>query len=174
MASRQKTLTPFVPAPVRPRHDGWTAQRQIDFISALAETACVETACRRVGVSRQSAYRLRARDCAGAFRAAWDQALDVGVTQLEEAALSRALHGVPRPIFYKGEQVGETRDYDERLTMFLLRARRPQRFGKWIERMLGPDGQDVVCDPAQRLAGELDAIEFTAPADDGYELPEND
>ena len=30
---------------------GWTAERQIAFIEALAETACVEEACRRVGTS---------------------------------------------------------------------------------------------------------------------------
>ena len=46
--------------------------------------------------------------------------------------------GVARPILYKGEQVGESRHFDERLTMFLLRTRRPDRYGKWMERMLAP------------------------------------
>lgn len=156
----------FTPVPLRVRHDGWTADRQIAFIEALAETACIEEACRRVGVTRQSAYRLRRRECANGFRAAWDSALDHALHRLEEAALDRALNGVPRPIFYKGEQVGEWRDYDERLTMFLLRSRRPQRFGKWIERMLGPD---PASEPASRLADDLDYIDQIAPHEDGYE-----
>jgi hypothetical protein len=36
----------FERAQVRPRHDGWTAARQIAFIDALAATRCVGEACR--------------------------------------------------------------------------------------------------------------------------------
>ena len=54
-----KLPVPFTPAQLRPRHDGWTAQRQIAFVEALAETACVEEACRRVG----SAARRTVSDC---------------------------------------------------------------------------------------------------------------
>lgn len=155
----------FHPVELRPRHDGWTAEKQIAFIEALAETACVEHACRQVGMTPQSAYRLRRRECAAAFRRAWDDALDYALHRLEHAALSRALDGVARPVFYRGEQVGEWREYDERLTMFLLRHRRPQRFGRWIERMLAPEPPDS--EPAYRLAGDLDEIEFTAPVEGG-------
>ena len=137
---------PFTPAVLRPRHDGWTALKQIAFIEALAETACVEEACRRVGMSDSAAYKLRARPCGMAFRKAWDAALDYSLGRLEQAALGRALNGVSRPIFHRGEQVGEWREYDERLTMFLLRARRPERFGKWIERMLAPDPDEEFSD----------------------------
>ncbi|MBX9858014.1 MAG: hypothetical protein K2Y20_00300, partial [Sphingomonas sp.] len=49
----------FAPAPLRTRHDGWSAQRQRDFITALADSGCITLACRAVGVSPQSAYRLR-------------------------------------------------------------------------------------------------------------------
>jgi hypothetical protein len=47
--------------------------------------------------------------------------------------LGRALHGEVTPIFYKGEQVGERRRYDNRLAMFILRSRMPDRYGKWYE-----------------------------------------
>lgn len=130
---------PFTPVALRPRHDGWTAQKQIAFIEALAETACVEEACRSVGMSDSAAYALRRRPCGAPFRDAWDAALDYSLYRLEQAARSRALNGVPRPIFYKGEQVGEWRDYDERLTMCLLRSRRPARYGKWLDRVLAPE-----------------------------------
>ena len=49
--------------------------------------------------------------------------------------------------------------------MFLLRTRRPQRYGKWIEKMLAPDpdaedyGQQ---DPGIVLDGGLTGIEFEA------------
>ena len=157
-------LTPFEPAALQPRHDGWTAAKQIAFIEALAETACVRDACRRVGMSDSSAYKLRNRPCGAAFRRGWDAALDCGVHRLEQAALGRALHGVAQPVFYKGEQIGERREFDERLTMFFLKSRRPARFGKWIERMLAPDPDDHE-DDGIRLDGPLNEIEFTAPAD---------
>ena len=58
---------PFEPAQLRPRHDGWTAERQIRFIEALAASKCVDVACRVVGMSDTSAYELRNRPCGAAF-----------------------------------------------------------------------------------------------------------
>ncbi|PKP86141.1 MAG: hypothetical protein CVT78_13915 [Alphaproteobacteria bacterium HGW-Alphaproteobacteria-17] len=113
------------------RHDGWTPERQVGFIEALAETACVTQAAAAVGLSATAAYNLRRRPEAQAFQLAWDAALDFRVRRLADAALSRAVHGVPRPIYYQGERIGEWRHYDERLTMFILRLRDPVRFGDW-------------------------------------------
>jgi hypothetical protein len=121
--------------PVRPRvrWDGWTAERQADFIQALAESGCVTEACRAVGMSAQSAYALRARVDAVSFRNAWDTALDYAIRRLSDAALSRAINGVAVPVFFQGEQIGEKRYFDERLAMFLLRYRDPLRYGKWLD-----------------------------------------
>ena len=128
----------FAPAVLRARHDGWTPERQVGFIEALAESACVVQAAAAVGLSATAAYNLRRRPEAQAFRLAWDAALDMGVRRLADAALSRAVHGVTRPVFYQGEQVGERRYYDERLTQFILRRRDPVRFGDWR------DGREAV------------------------------
>jgi hypothetical protein len=162
----EKPLIEFEPVPLRPRHDGWTAEKQIRFIEVLAATSCVEEACRRVGMSDTSAYTLRRRPCGAAFRHAWDAAMDCGAHRCEQAAWNRSTNGVPRPIFYKGEQVGEYRHFDERLTMFLLRSRRPERFGKWMDRMLAPDAQEFE-DDGIRLDGRLEEIEFGAPQQHG-------
>jgi hypothetical protein len=132
-----KSDFPFRPVPLRARRDGWTPDRQRCFIEALAETACVEEACRHVGMTSRSAYTLRRRPEAIEFRAAWDAAMDHSVARLSDAALGRAIYGVPVPHFYKGEQVGEHRRYDERLTMWLLRYRDPGRYGKWRDREAG-------------------------------------
>ena len=32
----------YVPVELRHRHDGWTPARQMDFLVALSESACVE------------------------------------------------------------------------------------------------------------------------------------
>jgi hypothetical protein len=121
------TARPNLPAR-RPRHDGWTAQRQEAFLKALAVCGCVTHAARSVGMSRQSAHNLYNRPSAFAFRRAYDAALDCALRLVEDEAWSRAIEGVPRPIFFQGEQVGEYRHYDEKLTMFLLRTRRPHRY----------------------------------------------
>lgn len=123
---------------VTSRHDGWTVARQDGFLRALAACGCVRQACAAVGMSHVSAYRLRALPHAIAFRAAWDAALDCAISRLEDAALSRAIYGVARPVFYKGEQVGEWVHHDERLAMFLLRYRRPLRFGSHLDRLPPP------------------------------------
>jgi len=115
-------------------------------------------------MSHVSAYRLRARPSAKAFRLAWDAALDCAMHLLEEAALSRAIHGVPRPIFYQGEQVGEWRHHDERMAMFLLRYRRRLRYGSQLDRLPPPpplppppgcDVYDLQPDPDEAMS-ELD------------------
>jgi hypothetical protein len=123
----------FVPVGVRYRYDGWTPDRQLEFIERLADCGCVEEAARAVGMSRTAAYTLRRRPDAQAFRLAWDAAMDTAVARLSDSALARAINGVPVPIFHGGEQVGERRHFDERLTMFLLRYRAPERYGKWLD-----------------------------------------
>ena len=57
------------------RRDGWTPQRQFALLDTLARTHCIAKAARAAGMSRESAYRLRARDPNGLFAAAWARAL---------------------------------------------------------------------------------------------------
>jgi hypothetical protein len=123
----------FDPVPLRYRRDGWTPERQVGFIRAIAECGCVAEACRRVGMSAESAYELARRPDAQSFRVAWDIAMDNAVRRVGDGAFSRALNGVEIPHFYKGELVGTHRRYDERLTMFILRTRDRERFGRRLE-----------------------------------------
>jgi hypothetical protein len=147
----------YVPVELRPRHDGWTPARQHDFLLALSQSACVEEACRAVGMSPASAYALRRRVEAQSFRAAWDAALDYGVARIADAALGRALHGVARPVFFQGEQVGERRYYDERLTMFILRMRDPVNYGGWRDKeRFDFSGEDALARRAEILAHDAE------------------
>ena len=65
----------FTPVPLKARHDGWTPARQLPFINVLAETHSITRACKAVGMSRESAYKLRDRPEARQFRLAWNRAL---------------------------------------------------------------------------------------------------
>ena len=59
----------------RTRRDGWTVERQLGFLVALARTRSITRAAAAVGMTRESAYRLRARPNGALFAAAWDRVL---------------------------------------------------------------------------------------------------
>ncbi|TRD11860.1 hypothetical protein FGU71_08330 [Erythrobacter insulae] len=101
----------------------WTPERQSAFLTALASSHSVAQAARIVGMSRQSAYALRARLKGEPFDLAWHAALRCRFDALAEAALERALHGVEVPHFHQGELIHTSRRFDERLTVALLAMR---------------------------------------------------
>lgn len=71
-------------------------------------------------MSAQSAYALRRRSTARAFRQAWDAARAMAAHRLEEAAWDRAIHGTVKQHFYHGELVAETRVYSDRLLVQMI------------------------------------------------------
>jgi len=63
----------------RPNADyRWTRAKALAFLDALAESGDVSAAARQVGMSRQSAYRLRTRLGPGPFDTAWNAAQRAG------------------------------------------------------------------------------------------------
>ena len=76
----------------------------------------------------EGAYLLRRHADGESFRKAWEAALALGVQRLEDVAMERAIHGVEVPVYHFGEIVGTRRVYNDRLLMFLLRNRAPERF----------------------------------------------
>jgi len=61
----------------RPRHDGWTVDKQKIFIRTLAATRNVSRAAAAAGMSRESAYRLRRRAEGVALAQTWDWILSL-------------------------------------------------------------------------------------------------
>ena len=87
-------LATYSPVALAPRRDGWTAERQRTFLTALAETGSISLACTEAGISARSADRLRARPEATAFADAWEQALKLATIRLVTIAYERrARHG---------------------------------------------------------------------------------
>lgn len=121
----------FAPVPRRcERHDGWTEERQCAFIEALADTGSVAAACKAVNMSTNGAYYLRRQPGADEFREAWQKALDLGVQRIEDVAMDRALNGVEEPLYSYGKLIGTRKRYNDRLLMFMLRNRSPERFAE--------------------------------------------
>jgi hypothetical protein len=108
------------PVARRDRHTAWTREKMGQFIETLAACGSVTEAARSVGMTRQAAYRLRARMIGQPFDVAWGAALEFGLQQVAHEAMDRALNGTRVPIFWKGEEVGEKRVFNERAVLNLL------------------------------------------------------
>ena len=85
-----------------------TEDWRLRFLEVLAAGNTIEMAARSAGVSRGTAWRHRKAD--KEFSEQWDHALEAGSDMLEEIAIKRA------------------REHSDMLLMFLLKARRPDRF----------------------------------------------
>ena len=80
------------------RSDGWTPERQLRFLDALAQTRSVARAAASAGMSRESAYRLRDRKDGALFAVLWDRAIafqrrlpQVHIESLSDGRLTRLL-----------------------------------------------------------------------------------
>lgn len=80
------------------RRDGWTPERQLRFLHALAHTRSIAKAAACAGMSRESAYRLRNRRDWALFGLLWDHVLapeppprEVHIEQLTDGQLARLL-----------------------------------------------------------------------------------
>ena len=134
---RISRIPAFTPVPLRPRADGWTPVRQAEFIGLLAETRCVKKAAMLVGMSRESAYRLRRKPVAEEFAAAWDAILGAPGTPRPKVTLEglfqRIRLGRYRPVLRGGRYVGTIRKPDNRALLAALarldRIAPPERDG---------------------------------------------
>jgi len=72
----------------RIRRDGWTAERQLHFLDALAASGSVRKAAASAGMSRESAYRLRERKDGALFAALWDRAFQPARAEVHIGVLS--------------------------------------------------------------------------------------
>lgn len=145
------------------------------FLDTLRETANVTVAARSVGISPGTVYKHRKDDALFAER--WDEAINEAVDMLEAEAHRRAFQGTEEPVFYKGDEVGYVRKYSDSLTMFLLKAHRPDKYRERSEVKQEISGGMQLNDTtrAARLAALLQlaqkrAAEAEAPIDDTSDL----
>jgi hypothetical protein len=116
-----------------------TPEKLIAFCAALAETCNIGKACAAVGIGRSTAYRWRDED--PSFAQAWDNAMRIGVTALEDEAHRRAFDGTDKPLTHKGEFTylwEEVLDAEGNPVTEELTGAPKHR------RKLGPDGQPLV------------------------------
>lgn len=169
----------FTPVPLaRARHDGWSSDKQVCFIHALARLPSITAAARSVGMRARSAYRLRDRPGAESFARAWDEAVEIGIDRARDTLIDRAIDGIAVPIVRRGRIIGARRAYaDGHLVKVIAAATAPHAAGySALERRIadrhaireadarlgGPVDWDA---PARAIAAETDAIMARIDAD---------
>jgi hypothetical protein len=155
-----KPATP--PVPVDPaadvlnqpaqRHDGWTPERQRAFCEMLAECGSVEHAAAAVGMSRETAYRLRRRRAGRAFALAWDAALLLARQRLIDDVFDLAFAGSVERHYRDGKLIAEKRKRDPRALLATI-----ERLG--TNKALGTGATNAV---AQDFEEFLDCMDSAA------------
>jgi hypothetical protein len=121
----------WVPVRRRPRLDGWTEEKQRRFIETLADTGLVSAAAKAVGMSRESAHRLRRSAHGAAFARAWDVARHHAAGLIEDIVFERAMLGVEHEVYNDAGEVTATRlVHDNRLLTWLLSHLNRERYGR--------------------------------------------
>lgn len=103
-----------------------TPEKLAAFCGALAESCNVGKACKAIGIARQTAYEWRRE--IPAFDEAWNKAMKVGLTALEDEAHRRAFEGFDKPIVHQGVVMDTCKEYSDTLAIFLLKAHDPDKY----------------------------------------------
>ena len=99
------------------------------FLKCLAETGKVGESARAAGyLSTETLRSFRKND--EDFAEAWDLATSAAGDLLEEEAIRRAVDGTLKPVFYKGEIVGQEIQYSDSLMAILLKANNPSKYNR--------------------------------------------
>lgn len=107
-------------------------------------------ACKAVSIARQTAYEWRSE--IPEFAEAWDRAMKVGVSALEDEAHRRAFDGIDKPIVHQGVVMSTCKEYSDTLAIFLLKAHAPDKYRERISTEISnPDGS-LTLTPDERAA----------------------
>jgi len=162
-SSSTRDLIEFDPVALRYRIDGWTPDKQREYVETLADTGLARVAAARVGMTEQSAARLRRRPDARAFDLACAAAMRIGARRIGSIAFERAIEGTIKRHYYHGELKSEERVFDNRLLVYLL--------GKLDHLLDPPEEAKAVAEDWQPW---MEAIEAGLPAPPAAEEPEEE
>ena len=152
----------FDPVPRRRRRkDGWTEELQREFIACLQRSGSVTLACRAVGKSARTAYKLLEVDGADSFAIAWDKAVTEGLASLRQDSIGRALSGSLVPVYRRGRLVRVEHRRNDRLAIALL-GNRDNEINRHRHNALRSHGKKMEWQAIDRAAEERKQREIDA------------
>ena len=118
-----------------------SVKRDGEFFDALATGVPVQAALNVSGYKRETVYNWR-RDNES-FRNQWENATSQAREAMEAEADRRGVEGTLKPVFYRGEQCGEIREYSDTLLMFRLKALAPDKYRENSKQEIEHTGQPI-------------------------------
>lgn len=142
------------------RSNRGNAEKRQRALDALRSGSSVSEAAKAAGVARETLWKWRQRD--EEFAVAYHDAAEEGTDRCEDEALRRAVDGWDEPVWHQGVQVGVVRKYDSTLLIFLLKARRPDKYRDNVKVEHTVNGPTDAQLERARRAGMDEAIEARA------------
>jgi len=145
--------------------------KQAAFLAAFARNCNITLSAEIAGIERGSHYYWLKNDAE--YPAKFHDAQDAGIDRLAFSARERAERGLVKKMFHLGEPVidPETggqyfeRSYSDVLTMFLLKAHRPEVYRDRVDHQItGPGGGPVETKATLTVGGILASPEAMAAA----------
>jgi len=130
---------------------------QIAYLAAYSIIGSVTYSCKCAGIVTRTIYNWKEDPV---FMEYYERAQQAYTEYLELEAQRRAVMGVPEEVYYKGEVVGEKRNYSDSLLKFLLKGNNPEKYQESkIEIKGGENGDIQVNFGTPELNQELDTSE---------------
>lgn len=120
------------------------------FLAAYAECGNLTEAAKLAQCSRRQHYRWMENE---KYQKLFSDAHEKACDALEKEARRRAVTGVTKPVFHKGEKVGVVREYSDTLLIFLMKGNQPEKYRENVR--VSADVQQTVTHKAWTPPEEL-------------------
>lgn len=114
---------------------GFTRTTWQEFMAEYMRTGRQDLACKKSGIPRETVYKRTRQDVE--FAKLMEEAREICMSSLEDAAIRRARDGWLEPQFFKGELQGYVRKYSDSLLQFMLIHGKPDKYRPKKEVELG-------------------------------------
>lgn len=102
------------------------------WLNEFIQRGSISATCKVRKISRQTFYDWIKQD--PEFKRIFEEeARPMITTLLEDEAYRRAMHGVPKGIYYKGKKIATEKEYSDGLLNTLLRANCPERYKNVVD-----------------------------------------
>lgn len=113
---------------IRPRHDGFTAEKRARFFAEVERSGCIRDGCRAAGISKTTVDRWRDKDAE--FAAALTLKLHLATPALERLAYDRAVTGAAETVIREGKVVATKVKPSDAMLRMLLQGACPEKYGR--------------------------------------------
>ena len=111
------------------------------FLEKYPKYCQIDKTAKATGIDRSTFYKWLEED--SEFAKGFEDAKKRAVETLEAEAYRRAVKGVNKPIYYKGQRCGYVREYSDSLLIFLLKGNAPEKYRERHE-LVGANGKPLL------------------------------